>query len=584
MTVHRSSVDLGRSLWPYAKPDAWLFAVPVMLTPVAMALALVQPWLLKTAIDDHVNTGELDGLSTLAFGYLVAVVLSYGAQASYQLALSVAGGRTIRRLRMAIFQHLLRLRPAFFDRRPAGALLTRATSDVESLGDALTQGVVTIVLDAMMVVGVLASMLWIDWELTLWLCAAAPPLVLVLSICRRSLRHYYLQVRETLSAVNAFLAERLNGVRVVQLFNHQDIAHGRFVALNRDFRDSAVRSNIFDAFMYAAVDGTGSICVALMLWYACSDPVGGLVSAGLMVAFVDYLDKLFKPLREFSGKIATIQRALAALQKIFGLLDDHDNIPPGRPPPRALVGHFEVEDLHFRYRPDADEVLKGLSFKVEPGEVVAIVGPTGCGKTTVSRLLTRSYDGYTGSIRLDGHELSDLDPAAVRGAVKMVHQDVHLFPDTVRFNVDLGNPALTDSDCQEAAALVHATAFIDSQAGGWQHVLKERGSDLSVGQGQLVTFARAMAHDPLVVILDEATASVDSVTEALIQDAIANILSRKTVIVIAHRLSTITAADRILVMEAGRIVERGNHRVLMALGGRYAALVESGLGQHEDSA
>jgi ATP-binding cassette subfamily B protein len=575
-----SDWQLVKKLWPFARPEILLFAVPALLTPFAMGLALVQPWLLKVAIDDHVTPGKLEGLSALAFAYLGAVVLSYGVHASYQLSLAVAGGRTISRLRQEVFDHLLRLRPAFFDQRPAGALLTRATSDVESLGDALGQGVVTIVLDVMMVVGVLAMMLWFDWRLTLVLCAVAPPLALSLAVCRRALRYYYLRVRETLSNVNAFLTERLSGVRVVQLFNNQKAAHDRFVNLNRQYRDAAVRSNYFDAFMYAVVDGTGSICVALMLWYATSDWLTGAISAGLLVAFVDYLDKLFKPLREFSGKIAVIQRAVAALVKIFGLLDLHEYPSQGRIPKELLTGRFEVRDLVFRYRPEHEDVLKGLSFRVEPGEVVAIVGPTGCGKTTVARLLTRAYDGYSGHILLDGHELSEIDPAVVRNAVNMVRQDVHLFPDTVRFNIDLGDPRISFDQTRAAAELVHAISFIEKQPDGWGHVLKERGSDLSVGQGQLLTFARTMAHDPQVVILDEATASVDSVTEALIQGAIANILSRKTVIVIAHRLSTITAADRILVMDAGKIIERGSHRQLMAQGGRYAGLVASGLG-HE---
>lgn len=563
-------------LWGYARPDARLYIAALSCAPLSMALALVQPLLIKQIIDQHITPGALEGLPRLTGLYLAAVLAAFALQAFYTLSVAFAGQRTVYRLREAVYRHLTEMSAAFFDTRPAGALLTRATSDIESLGETLQGQTINIVLDVLMVIGVLVAMFTLDWRLTLVMLAISPVVAGVLELCRRQLRRLFTEIRNGVSAVNAFLAERLAGVEIVQLFNHEGPTLERFDVHNRRVRDATIVSNIWDAFMFAAVDGLGSVCLALMFWYGASDLVEGVFSAGLLVAFADYLERLFRPIREFSNKMAVIQRAAAALEKIFGLLDDARRIGAGEPERAgvALDGRIRFEDVRFAYTDE--DVIRGVSFAVEPGQVVALVGPTGCGKTTLTRLLNRTYDGYRGSITIDGVELSRLPPGAVREAVVAVQQDLHLFPETVRFNVDLGDPTIDLARVRQAAALTHADGFVEGLPGEWSFLLRERGANLSVGQSQLLTFARTMAHDPAVIVLDEATASIDPVTEQLVQDAIARILERKTVIVVAHRLSTITAADLILVMDRGVVVERGTHEQLLARGGRYAALYEAG--------
>jgi ATP-binding cassette subfamily B protein len=317
-----------------------------------------------------------------------------------------------------------------------------------------------------------------------------------------------------------------------------------------------------------------------MLWYGSGlaarvgIPIGDPVSVGLLVAFIEYLDRLFRPLRELSGRIAVLQRGAAAVEKIFGLLDEGDVVDDAGSAMPEVRGHIVMEDVWFRYRDDSEDVIRGIDLEVRPGEVVAIVGATGSGKTTLTRLLDTSYSGYRGSITIDGRELDTVAARDVRRHITGVRQDAQLFSETVRFNVDLGNEEIAFTTARTASELVHADRVVDRV--GWQHVLRERGADLSVGEGQLVTFARAMAHDPEIVILDEATASIDSMTEKLIQDALEKIFSRKTVIVIAHRLSTVERADRIVVMKSGRIVEQGTHDELMAKNAHYAGLVRAG--------
>lgn len=568
-------------LWSYAKPDAGYLVLALLCAPLSASMTLLQPYLLKHVVDDYITPGKLDGLQSFAAIYLASVLVGYVLDGVYGMALALAGQRLIRRLRAAIFDRLMGLPSAFYDRRPAGELMTRATSDVESLGETITAGVIGIVIDVLLIVGVLVAMLWLDWRLTLVLLAVGPPLVAIIEVCRRQLRKSFDKMREGLAAMNAFLAERIAGMEVVQLNQHQKPTAARFDSLNRPYTDAAVKSNVFDALLFATVDGVGSVCVALMLWYGTSDWLQGAVTAGLLVAMLEYLQRLFQPLRELSNKVAIIQRAASALEKIFWLLGLEDRIPGGEHAPDQVSGRLQVTDLRFAYKegPPEEDILKGVSFSVEPGQVVAVVGPTGCGKSTLARLLTRTYDGYRGEIRLDDVELREWTVPAVRKAIASVSQEIQIFPETAGFNVDLGNPEISEAQRAEAAALTHADKVVSRLPGGWEHLLRERGADLSVGEGQLVTFARTMAYDPAVVILDEATAAIDPVTERLVQEAIDRILERKTVIVVAHRLSTVQAADRILVMRAGRIVESGKHAELVALGGLYAEMVEAGLSE-----
>ncbi len=570
---------LGR-LWAFVRPDAWAVGIALVLTPLIAGLDLIQPILLKTAIDEHIVVGQGDGLRSVALMYLGAVVLAYVCEASYSLVLAWGGQRTILRIRDALYGHTLGLAQRFFDRQPAGKLLTRLTSDVESLGESLQAGVVTIVLDIILILGILGVMLAFSPQMTLALIVLAPPLLLAIEVCRRKLRELYLVTREASADVNAFMSERIDGVSIVQMFGAEERTEARFDVRNRRFRDATQTANIYDAAMFALVDGAERIfTAALLLWgTGMVAPWLGLTpepaSVGLLVAFMDYLARLFRPLRELSGKVTIIQRAIAALSKVFWLLDADDKIADGSSALPSSLGHISLKDVRFRYRPDAEDVLKGVDLDIRTGESVAIVGASGSGKTTLTRVLDRSYEGYTGSILVGGVELSSLSPVALRSRVLSVRQDIHVFQDTLRFNVNLGSPEVSDAACESAVDLVAARPVVDRM--GWDHYLKERGADLSVGEGQLLTFARTMAHNPDFIILDEATASVDSLTEGRIQAAIRNILQTKTVLVIAHRLSTIQSCDRIAVMEHGRVVEVGSHSALMRAGGRYAALVEAG--------
>lgn len=569
---------LIRRLWAYLRPyTGWLLAVAVA-TPLGVVGGLLQPVLLKYGIDHYIARGDLAGLAWLALAFVGLVAVAFAARALSQHGLQVIGLRALATLRREIFTHVTRQGQRFFDRRTTGALMTRTTNDVEALYESLAFGAVGFITDALTIVGTVVAMLLLDWRLTLVSLSVAPVIVVIVDLFRRKLRVLSTEIRVVLSRLNGFFAEQIYGMTVVQLYGAEERARREFDQRSYRYLDAYRKSNWWDAGLYAIMDGMSALAIGLMLWYGASRfgaPEAG-ITLGLLVAFIEYLGQVFVPIREFSGRFATLQRAVAALERIFGLLDVDERVAEGPARLEKARGEVRFENVSFAYGPDRPLVLRDVSFTVRPGEVVALVGATGSGKTTIGKLLTRMYDGYTGRITLDGREIRDLRVADVRDQITVVHQDAHLFDATVAENIALWSPAIDEARIREAAARARAEALVAALPDGYAHRISERGGNLSTGQKQLLAIARAMARDAPVVILDEATASVDSVTEKRVDEAVEELFAHRTVLVIAHRLSTITKADRILVLDRGRIIEEGTHEALLARNGRYKLLVESG--------
>jgi ATP-binding cassette, subfamily B, multidrug efflux pump len=565
---------LMRRLLAYLRPY-WRQVLLAFVAIIAGAAGqLAQPYLIKVAIDQHIATGRLEGLDTLALLFLAIVIAGFAFEYLQTWTLQMTGQRIMFDLRMNIYTHLQRLDVQYYDRNPVGRLMTRVTSDVDAINDLFTSGVVTVFGDIFSLVGIMAIMIGMNWRLALAAFSVLPLIVLVSQWFRRHVRESYRVVRGYIAQINAFLQENITGMATVQLFRREAVNFSRFDDIDRKHRDANYESIFYYSVFYPAIEMVAAIASALIIWYGGAGVLRNVLTLGALVAFLQYSARFFRPISDMSEKFNVLQAAMASSERIFRLIDEPVAIqPPPDPRVRKGEGHIVFDHVWFAYNGE-DFVLRDVSFEVRPGQRIGIVGATGSGKTTLINLLLRFYDVTRGRITVDGVDIRELDLNDLRGLFSLVLQDVHLFSGTIAENIRLGHPQIDDEGMRRAATSVHAHAFIERLPEGYQTAVAERGSTLSVGQKQLLSFARALAFDPRVLILDEATSSVDTETELLIRDALHVLMAGRTTIAVAHRLSTIQDMDRILVFHKGQLREAGTHQELLAERGIYFKLFE----------
>jgi ATP-binding cassette subfamily B multidrug efflux pump len=592
---------LMRRLLTYVRPYRWMTAGSVGMILLSSVFQLIGPLATAVAIDLFVRPPQaraatlssaslvvrdallargidparvqLQGLAVVAVVFVAAVALTFVTLYAEGYVMQLMGQYIMYDLRNQIFGHLQRLPIAFFDHNPIGRLVTRVTTDVDALNEMFTSGLVELIGDVLLLAGIVVVLFWLDWRLALVAFAIVPLLALLTAWFRAGVRQAFRDVRVKIAGINSFLQEHITGMPVVQLFGREARAYDEFVEINDFHRAANVRSIFYYAVYYPGVELITALGLGLLIWLGGGQALAGAVSLGALIAFLQYAQRFYQPLSDLSEKYNILQGAMASSERIFRLLDTPATIasPPDGYAPRRLRGGVEFDDVRFSYRP-GEPVLKGVSFRVQPGETLAIVGHTGAGKSTLASLLLRFYDVDSGAVRVDGMDVREWSLPVLRRGIGMVLQDVYLFSGTVADNLRLGDETIDDARMLWAAAEVHALPFVERLPGGLQAAVRERGAGLSVGQKQLIAFARALAFDPRILILDEATSSIDTETEQLIQQALERLLRGRTSLVVAHRLSTIQRADRILVMHKGEVREIGTHQELLAQRGIYYRL------------
>ena len=554
----------------------WIF-LSLASIPVTTAAGIIFLWLVERMIDNYIVPGDISGLkiNSILLGCVLIINLIFDGIYSYSF--SKAGGLAIVDMRKELFGKSLRLPMSYFDKNPIGVTLSRLTSDMEAISESFASGILGLLADSFKTLALMGYLFYLNWGLTLIVILVVPFIMLVIRYLRKKIRSAYNDSRISLAQSAAFLQESLNGMKTIQLYAAEDEAYKKYNDLNQKYCDAQNYSNIYDSSLYSIIEGLTSIATALVIGYGAIQIWDFGFTMGILIVFVITLGRLFVPVRQFAQQISTIQRALSALEHINVLFEQEEEEPANAETEHsssALVLHeIEFKDVSFRYTKDTPDVLKNISFRLKKGDRLALVGTTGSGKSTIIKLLSKAYAGYRGSITINGIELTDLSLARIRETISVMQQDIFMFNDTIEFNISLGRESITQNEVKDAAAFVFADHFIKDLPGAYSYVIQDNGDNLSKGQAQLISFARAICNNSQLIILDEATSAVDSITEQYIQRAIENIFSSRTVIAVAHRLSTIKNSDVILVLEDGQIIERGNHQELLKHGGKYAQLV-----------